>query len=269
MQKTVNQSVLPEQENWKTTDINVESLWLIDTRDTSGKHANVYHGNFVPQIPYQLIKRYTKKHDVVLDMFLGSGTTLFECERLQRHCIGCDINTEILAYVREKMSGASPIHYEINTCDVTDKRQFHNTIKNSLTALHADAVDFIISHPPYLNIVTFTDKEEDLSHLADTDVFLQKYVDSLETALEFLPKHKYFGIVIGDIYRNREVIPLGFYTMHAVKQRFDVKLKGIVVKNIEGNHGKLGSQHIWKYRALQSDYFIFKHEYIFVFKKEF
>ncbi|HEB61438.1 MAG TPA: hypothetical protein ENJ06_06405, partial [Phycisphaeraceae bacterium] len=34
------------------------------------------------QIPYQLIKRYTKKQDIVLDLFLGSGTTLFECENL-------------------------------------------------------------------------------------------------------------------------------------------------------------------------------------------
>ena len=57
--------------------------------------------------------------------------------------------------------------------------------------------------------------------------------------------------------------------MNAIKNTFNVKLKGIIVKNIEGNKGKLGSQGIWRYRALKSDYFIFKHEYIFVFKKEY
>ena len=55
--------------------------------------------------------------------------------------------------------------------------------------------------------------------------------------------------------------------MDAIKQSLNVKMKGIIVKNIEGNRGKLGAQDIWKYRALKSDYFLFKHEYIFVFKK--
>ena len=54
-----------------------------------------------------------------------------------------------------------------------------------------------------------------------------------------------------------EVIPLAFKIMESVKQHLKVKLKGIVVKNIEGNRGKLGAQNIWKYRALKSDYFLF------------
>lgn len=56
--------------------------------------------------------------------------------------------------------------------------------------------------------------------------------------------------------------------MEAIKDNFDVKMKGIIVKNIEGNRGKLKTQDIWKYRALRSDYYLFKHEYIFVFKKQ-
>lgn len=62
-------------------------------------------------------------------------------------------------------------------------------------------------------------------------------------------------------------MPLAFYMMNAVKKAFNAKLKGTIIKNIEGNRGKIGAQDIWKYRALQSDYYLFKHEYIFVFKK--
>ncbi|STO71501.1 DNA methyltransferase [Avibacterium paragallinarum] len=79
------------QEDWKSTDLNVDSLWLFGERDKRGKHKNVYHGNFIPQIPYQLIKRYTKEEDTVLDLFMGSGTTLYECENLNRSFIGFDI----------------------------------------------------------------------------------------------------------------------------------------------------------------------------------
>ena len=38
-----------QSEDWHTTDIDVDSLWIIDKRDSGGKHSNEYHGNFVPQ----------------------------------------------------------------------------------------------------------------------------------------------------------------------------------------------------------------------------
>lgn len=86
-------------ENWRESDVNTDSLWLIGERAKSGKHKNVYHGNFIPQIPYQLLSRYTKKGDVVFEPFMGSGTTLFECEELGRRYIGLDINPEMIEYV--------------------------------------------------------------------------------------------------------------------------------------------------------------------------
>lgn len=62
--------------NWKNVNIDVNSLWLIQNRDNSSKHKNIYHGNFIPQIPNQLIRRYTKENELVIDPFFGSGTTL-------------------------------------------------------------------------------------------------------------------------------------------------------------------------------------------------
>jgi hypothetical protein len=75
-------------------------------------------------------------------------------------------------------------------------------------------------------------------------------------------------LIIGDIYRNGEVIPLGFYLMDAIKKNFNCKLKGIVVKDMIGNRAKIGSEALWRYRALRNGNFLFKHEYVFVFRKE-
>lgn len=261
--------MLDENEDWKTTDLNVDSLWLFDKRDDSGKHENNYHGNFIPQIPYQLIKRYTKKNDVVLELFTGSGTTLFECEKLNRHYIGFDINQEMIDLVKTKMSDTKNIEFVIANCDVTDSLKMTKNLDTILQNRPEKNVDFLIAHPPYLDIVKFTDNEADLSKISDVKIFIEKIKIALENSLKYLAKGKYFAIVIGDVYKNSEVIPLGFYLMNMIKESFKVKMKGIVVKNIEGNRGKIGSQGIWKYRALNSDYFLFKHEYIFVFKKEF
>ena len=108
---------------WKESDINVDSLWLIDKRDSSGKHTNTYHGNFIPQIPYQLISRYTNPKDLVLELFTGGGTTLFECEKLKRYYIGFDINKQILLEVKSKMKDTK-IPYILNNCDVVDINKF-------------------------------------------------------------------------------------------------------------------------------------------------
>lgn len=248
-------------------EINVDSLWLIEKRDSNGKHTNIYHGNFVPQIPNNLIRRYTKENDIVLDLFMGSGTTLFECENLKRNFIGFDINAEILQYVQSKMDYNCDIEYCINNCDVTDSKAFKTYIDKNLKILNKENIDFFIAHPPYLDIIKFTDLESDLSHISDIQMFMDKLIVSINNAYNILSFNKYFAIVIGDVYKNSEVKPLAFYTMDAIKKHFNVKLKGIIVKNIEGNRGKLKIQNLWYTRALRSDYFIFKHEYIFVFKK--
>ncbi|MDR1725296.1 MAG: site-specific DNA-methyltransferase [Bacteroidales bacterium] len=254
-------------DNWKEIDINTDSLWIIGERDKSGKHSNVYHGNFIPQIPNQLIRRYTKENDVVLDVFMGSGTTLFECEKLNRQFIGFDINENIIKYVKGQMLD-SKTAYQINECDVVNEQNFNTAMQTSLSNLQKKNVQFVIAHPPYMDIVKFTDKAEDLSLISDLTSFVNKFVQVMNNALCYLDNKKYFGIVIGDVYKNSEVIPLAFYVLDAIKRNFKVKLKGIIVKNIEGNRGKIGVNNIWKYRALKSDYFIFKHEYILVFKKE-
>ena len=123
--------MINDEIDWKNSDINVDSLWLIQKRDSFGKHENNYHGNFVPQIPYQLVKRYTHKNDNVLELFAGSGTTLFECERLGRNYIGFDINQSMIDLVYQKMADTQNIHFAINNCDVCDTLKMNECMSQS------------------------------------------------------------------------------------------------------------------------------------------
>lgn len=57
--------------NWKEyDDIITDSLWILHKRDNSGSHNAKYWGNFIPQIPNQFLRRYTKQNEWVLDPFL-------------------------------------------------------------------------------------------------------------------------------------------------------------------------------------------------------
>ena len=74
------------------------------------------------------------------------------------------------------------------------------------------------------------------------------------------------ALVIGDKYAKCEWIPLGFYAMNAVLEQ-DFTLKSIVVKNFEQTAGKRSQEELWRYRALVGGFYVFKHEYIFIFRK--
>jgi len=81
-----------------------------------------------------------------------------------------------------------------------------------------------------------------------------------------LDSGRYLALVIGDKYAKGEWIPLGFLTMNAVLQR-GFTLKSVIVKNFDETAGKRNQKELWRYRALAGGFYIFKHEYIFVFVK--
>lgn len=254
--------------NWKEITLNTDSLWIIGPRAKGGKRENNYHGNFTPQIPNEMIQRYTAPDDVVLDMFMGSGTTLYECELLNRNYIGFDINEEMIEYVSGKMKGSEDIRYFIHNCNVTDPQSVKQNLDADLAQLKKKKTDLIISHPPYWDIIKFTNKEEDLSNIIELDEFVSAFITSVKNVWDSLKKKGTFVLVMGDVYRNSEVVPLGFYLMNAIKENFNCLLKGIVVKDMLNNRGKIGTEAIHRYRALKFGYYIFKHEYIFVFQKK-
>ena len=257
--------------NDKQTDVdpvNVDSLWIIGPRAKGGLRNNSYHGNFVPQIPNDFIRRFTTDGDVVLDMFTGSGTALFECIPLNRYYIGFDINEAIIANVLQSLAGIPENSYRINTCDICNKERTQECIASNLRDFGSDAVDLVLSHPPYLDIIKFTEHACDLSHIGDLATFTAKYIEAVGNVWQYIKKGGHFVLVIGDIYRKGEVVPLGFTLMSAIRNTFICQLKGIVVKDIVGNRAKIGQEALWRYRAVKWGTYLFKHEYVFVFKKK-
>ena len=250
---------------WKEyEEVLTDSLWVLPKRDTVGAHLGWYWGNFIPQIPRQLLLRYTKKNDWVLDAFLGSGTTLIECRRMGRNGIGIELNPQVAKKARELINRESnPGHArtEILTGD-------SKTIKigKALERVGVGQVQLLVMHPPYHDIITFSESEKDLSTAGSASEFLKMFGEVLDNVTPALERGRYFALVIGDKYEKGEWVPLGFECMNEVLKR-DYSLKSIIVKNFEETRAKRDQKQLWRYRALVGGFYIFKHEYIFLFKK--
>ena len=266
----------PKQKPWSDIDLNrwrdyaeikTDSLWLYDSRASGDGHELDYHGNYIPQIATQLLTRYSKKDEVVLDLFLGAGTTAIEAVRLERRCIGVELKPDLVAYVRAKISPPlldDRIHLlRGNSADP----QIVGRVTAVLQQMSAPSAHLLILHPPYADIIKFSTDTADLSNAPTTAAFLDGFETVARHGFELLAPGRFAALIIGDKYANGELVPLGFWCMERMN-RAGFKTKAIIVKNIEGNEkGKGKSANLWRYRALAGGYYIFKHEYIIVFFK--
>lgn len=249
--------------NWKEyEEVLTDSLWIINKRDNSGVHSGKYHGNFVPQIPHQFLTRYTKKGDWVLDPFIGSGTTMIEAQRMGRNCIGIDLSEDIIRDTYHRVLEEK--NDTIQNLYVGDSRNIN--IGKIIEKINVKSFQYMIYHPPYWDIIHFSNNENDISNSKTLEDFLDNFGKVIDNTIPFLDKNRYCSVVIGDKYANSEIVPLGFHCMNLMLSK-GLLLKAILVKNFEETKGKSNQQGIWRYRALASDFYIFKHEYIFVFKK--
>jgi DNA modification methylase len=251
---------------WKEyNDILTDSLWILEKRDTSGAHHGAYWGNFIPQIPNQLLRRYTKSGEWALDAFLGSGTALIESKRLGRNAVGVELLKKVAISAAKAIAREGNPYKTRTEIIIGDSSRLD--FKSELHKRKMKSVQFLIMHPPYWDIVKFSKNKRDLSNAASLNEFLTLFGKTVDATYPVLDKGRYFALIIGDKYSGSNWIPLGFYTMQEVLKR-GYSLKSIIIKNFDETKGKRNQKELWRYRAFVGGFYIFKHEYIFLFKKE-
>ena len=141
------------------------TIWSFLERGNWATHSGKYRGNWSPYIPRNIILRYSKKKDWILDQFLGSGTTLIEAKLLGRNAIGVDINSEAV-----KLSNTN-LNF---TCQEKSKIFTKQGNANNLSFIKDESIDLICTHPPYADIIRYSKESPgDISHLKYED-FLQE-----------------------------------------------------------------------------------------------
>lgn len=255
--------------NWKDYGhVMTDSLWEFPARSRENGHSNEYHGNYIPQIAEQLYERFTKKNDIVLDMFFGSGTSGIEAINMQRRCIGVELKDELAESVSEKFTPKQLVTDVNIICADSASELAKEKIKARLEIMGEEKAQLLILHPPYDDIIKFSDRKEDLSNCASTEEFYDLFEKVAKNGYDLLEKGRFAALIIGDKYADSQYIPLGFECMRRMNE-IGFTTKAVIVKDIQGNERCKGKDaNLWRYRALAGGFYIFKHEYVMIFQKK-
>lgn len=225
------------QENEKLP-IETTTLWDYPTQSYGRipKGNNKYPGVTPAFIIYNLVQRYTKPGDLVVDPMAGSGTTIDVCKEEGRQVIGYDIG---------------PAHPEV----------IQNDARN--IPLDDNSVDLVFIDSPYSDNERYSDHPDCIGRISCED---EQFFDELEKviseAYRILKPSKVLGWLIGDQWVKRRFTPVGFKLYDRLSKYFDtVDVICVVRKSQTSNTG------VWHYRAKKFNFYLRGFKYLFIMRK--
>lgn len=233
------------------------TVWSFENRGKWATHRGNYRANWAPEIPRNLILRYTNPGDLVLDQMVGSGTTLVECKLLDRNGIGVDINLDALMVAWNRL--------DFTYSDTSAVQRLYQGNARHLDLIEKESIDLIATHPPYANIVPFSKQrkiEGDLSQVRSIDEFIAGMREVAEESFRVLKPGKHCAILMGDTHRYKHYVPIAYRVMEAfLDARFI--LREDVIKRQWHTQTMRGR---WR-ESYDHDFLLIFHEHLFVFRK--
>jgi len=277
------------------------TVWSFPVRGAWGTHNGKYRGNFAPQVARNVLEMYSRQGDLVLDPMAGGGTTLIECKLLGRRFIGADINPAAVKLCEKAVdfcvedAKANPKPEARNPKQVQNSN-YSNSKQNTGMAGQAEdkqisrcarndtqsggmivcadardlsfiadgSVDLILTHPPYMNIIRYSDRpiEGDLSNISTVKKFRGQIRIVADEFFRVLKGGGHCAILIGDTRRGRHFVPLAYRVMD------EFLGAGFVLKEdiIKVQHN-CGSTSRWVGKAAKAGFYLIMHEHLFVFRR--
>ncbi len=245
--KKNNKEILPLKENLKEEKIEDEkpsfettTLWDYP-RQSYGKKPkgnNKFQGVTPAFIIWNMVQRYTKPGDLVIDPMAGSGTTIDVCEEEDRKAIGYDIN---------------PQHPKV--------------IKNDSRKipLEENSVDMVFIDSPYGDNVKYSDELMDIGKIsAEAPNFYEELEKVAKEIYRVLKPGKVIGWLIGDQWVKRKFTPVGFKIYETLIEKTGFEPIDMICVTRRGQSSNTG---VWHYRAQKFNFFLRGFKYLILAKK--
>lgn len=223
--------------------------------------------------PEELVKRlitiYTKKGDVILDTFMGSGSTILVAKNLGRKGIGFEISKEFVQLAKKRLS--QKLLFTSNNEE--EPKIYEDDARNLLNYLESSSIDLVITSPPYWDIHRqirtadrkkirpYTDLRTDLGNISDYYKFIDALKEVFEGVYKVLKPEKWCVIIVMDLRKKNKFFP---FHMDIAKMMMNIgfEFEDTIIwdrKQEYSNLRPLGYPYVFRVNKI--------HEYILIFKK--
>ena len=200
------------------------------------KGSNKYPGVTPAFVIYNLVWRYTKPGDLVLDPMAGSGTTIDVCKEERRRVMAFDI---------------VPTREDIIQADAR-KLPMEDSI-----------IDLVFIDSPYGDNIRYNEHPDNIGHISATD---EKFYDELEKVMiechRVMKTGAVLGWLIGDQWAKKVFVPVGFKIYERLTKHFEpIDVICVVRRNQTSN------TPFWQSKALQHNFYLRGFKYLFIARK--
>ncbi len=216
------------------------TLWEYPSQHfgTTQQGSQSYIGATPSYVIWNLLQRYTKPGDRVVDPMCGSGTMLDVAQLLQREGLGFDVH---------------PTREDVTVADARD------------LPLADASVDFWFTDPPYGDHLDYGPSPKCIGKLSAFD---EAYFASLDKVLaeahRVLRNRRYMAVYVGDFYQKKQgFVPIGSRVMAMMSQYFRLIDHVCVVR-----HNKSLKKGSWHRAAEEDNFFLRGFNHLIIGKKQ-
>ncbi|MFH1825133.1 MAG: DNA methyltransferase [Candidatus Firestonebacteria bacterium] len=195
------------------------SIWR-DIRKSSEERKIKHPAMFPVQLCEKLIKIYTKNDgDIILDPFMGIGSTLVAAKNLNKKGIGIDLNPEFFKITKQRISQQQTTL--TNNPSILFKSELYlGDAKEELKKIPDESIDLCINSPPYWDILNrkrtvdkkntrnYSKLKEDVGNISEYKDFLKELKNIYSEVYRTLKVDKRCCVIVMDIRKKSKFYPL-------------------------------------------------------------
>jgi DNA modification methylase len=215
--------------NWLKSQLGV---WQFTYEKRDIRNKNVHPATFPISLSKKIISLFTHEGELVLDPFVGSGTTLVAAQDLNRNAVGFDLHKKYIDVCLDRLK-------ENNLFNNAQQMAIQDDARNICNYLKAESVSLIWTSPPYSNLLNrkrknksrrnrnneqFNKVEQYSQDVRDLGTYaLDKYTEAMGDIFESLiPLLKIKGhciINVPDMWWNNRRITIHISVVNELRKR--------------------------------------------------
>jgi DNA modification methylase len=219
--------------------------WFIVNPRSRKKSQLTHPAKFPEELVHRFVSYFTKSNAWILDPFAGVASTMIACKNLNRNSVGIELNPKFAKIGRDvlnKTPGGGEHHVIVG-----DSSKIDDALENHFD--HVPLFDFMITSPPYWNMLRksrgyndtvhkeraesglpqyYSDSESDIGNIESYTEYIERVGSVIDSAFDYFRNDAYLTIIAQNMRDvNGELRPIAWDIANRLSKRYRLRQEQI------------------------------------------